>query len=192
MIWTRARWSVAIISSLAFATTPSAAQTGNGRVTGTITDRTAGAPISNVAITVVGTTLGARSGADGKFTINDVPAGRSTTESRAHRLHAGRSARHSCPRPNGDRQHGDVHGDRHARPDGRYRLRHAASFRSHRRYRIGHAECRADAGAVARADAARCGARRHGHAGVVGARVARCRFACAAVRPSPATTSRCT
>ena len=82
MIWTRARWSVAILSSLAFATT-SAAQTGNGRVTGTITDRTAGAPISNVAITVVGTTLGARSGADGKFTINEVPAG-------AQRLRAAR------------------------------------------------------------------------------------------------------
>ena len=82
MIWTRARWSVAILSSLAFATT-SAAQTGNGRVTGTITDRTAGAPISNVAITVVGTTLGARSGTDGKFTINEVPAG-------AQRLRAAR------------------------------------------------------------------------------------------------------
>jgi hypothetical protein len=41
------------------------------------------APISNVAITVVGTTLGARSGADGKFTINEVPAG-------AQRLRAAR------------------------------------------------------------------------------------------------------
>src|SRR5262245_10833354 len=83
MIRTRARWSVALISSLVVAAAPSAAQSGNGRVTGTVTDRTAGAPIPNVAVTVVGTALGARSGADGKFTINEVPAG-------AQRLRAAR------------------------------------------------------------------------------------------------------
>ena len=83
MIRTRARWTVAVVSSALFAAIPVAAQTGNGRVTGTVTDRTAGAPISNVAVTVVGTALGARTGVDGRFTINEVPAG-------AQRLRAAR------------------------------------------------------------------------------------------------------
>jgi hypothetical protein len=74
MIWTRARWSLALVSSL-LAATSAAAQTGNGRVTGIVTDRTAGAPVSNVSITVVGTSLGGRTGPDGHFTIAEVPAG---------------------------------------------------------------------------------------------------------------------
>ena len=83
MIWTRASWSLACLSSLVLAATSATAQTGTGRVTGTVTERTAGAPVSNVAITVVGTALGARTGADGRFTINEVPAG-------AQRLRAAR------------------------------------------------------------------------------------------------------
>jgi TonB-linked SusC/RagA family outer membrane protein len=54
---------------------PAATAQSTGRITGTITDRTAGAPVANVNVTVVGTPLGARTGNDGKFTINDVPAG---------------------------------------------------------------------------------------------------------------------
>ena len=83
MTWTRARWSLATVSSLIFAAAAATAQTGNGRVSGTIIDRTAGAPISNVAVAVVGTTIGARTGADGRFTINEVPSG-------AQRLRASR------------------------------------------------------------------------------------------------------
>ena len=83
MIWTRASWSLACLSSLVLAATSATAQTGTGRVTGTVTERTAGAPVSNVAITVVGTSLGARTGADGRFTINEVPVG-------AQRLRAAR------------------------------------------------------------------------------------------------------
>src|SRR5690348_13719255 len=46
-----------------------------GRITGTVTDRTAGAPIANVSVTVTGTALGARTGPDGRYTINGVPTG---------------------------------------------------------------------------------------------------------------------
>jgi TonB-dependent starch-binding outer membrane protein SusC len=74
MTWTRARFSLAVVSSLVLAAS-APAQTSTGRVSGTITDRTAGAPISNVAVGIVGTALGARTGADGRYTINEVPAG---------------------------------------------------------------------------------------------------------------------
>ena len=60
------------------ATTVNAAgaqQAGTGRITGTVTDRTAGAPIPNVSVTVTGSTAGGRTGADGRYTIADVPAG---------------------------------------------------------------------------------------------------------------------
>ena len=66
MIWTRARRSLAIGSSLFCAMASATAQTGTGRVSGVVTDRTAGAPIANVAITVAGTTLGARTGPEGQ------------------------------------------------------------------------------------------------------------------------------
>ncbi|HXT15390.1 MAG TPA: TonB-dependent receptor [Gemmatimonadaceae bacterium] len=48
---------------------------GTGRITGIVADRVAGAPIANVSITISGTTLGARTGVDGRYTINEVPAG---------------------------------------------------------------------------------------------------------------------
>ena len=60
-----------------------AQQAGTGRIIGTITDRTAGAPIQNVSVTVTGSALGGRTGTDGKYTIADVPAG-------ARRLHVAR------------------------------------------------------------------------------------------------------
>src|SRR5262249_30336315 len=73
MNWKRALSALALGSLFTSAALPAAAQT--ARITGTITDRTAGAPIPNVTVTVVGTQLGARSGADGRYTIADVPAG---------------------------------------------------------------------------------------------------------------------
>jgi TonB-dependent starch-binding outer membrane protein SusC len=51
------------------------AQGSAGRIVGLITDRTAGAPVPNVSVTVNGTQLGGRTGADGRYTIGEVPAG---------------------------------------------------------------------------------------------------------------------
>ena len=73
MTWKAVLESLAVAAALA-ATTAQAQEPG-GRITGTITDRTAGAPIVNVAVTVVGTQLGARTDVAGKFSINNVPAG---------------------------------------------------------------------------------------------------------------------
>ncbi len=73
MNWKRALSALALGSLFTGAALPAAAQT--GRIIGTVTDRTAGAPIPNVTVTVVGTPLGARSGPDGRYSIADVPAG---------------------------------------------------------------------------------------------------------------------
>ena len=48
-----------------------------GRITGSVTGET-GAPLQGVQVSVVGTQLGARTGADGRYTITAVPAGRHT------------------------------------------------------------------------------------------------------------------
>jgi hypothetical protein len=75
-----------------------AQQAGTGRIIGTITDRTAGAPIQNVSVTVTGSALGGRTGTDGKYTIADVPGGRATTPCRpASAMH--RSTNRSRCRP---------------------------------------------------------------------------------------------
>jgi TonB-linked SusC/RagA family outer membrane protein len=74
MNWKRALSALALGSLFSSAAFPAAAQT-VGRITGVITDRTAGAPIPNVTVTIVGTQLGARSGADGRYTIAEVPVG---------------------------------------------------------------------------------------------------------------------
>ncbi len=79
---------LAIASALAMitgaASTAAAQGGGTGRISGTVTDRIAGAPVANVSIAVVGTQLGARTGPDGKFTVTDVPAG--TRRVRASRI----------------------------------------------------------------------------------------------------------
>ena len=90
MTRTRRSTSMRVLTRLTFAAlvaglvTPAGAQQpGSGRITGTVTDRTAGAPIQNVSVTIAGTTLGGRTGADGRYTIADVPAG-------AQRIHVAR------------------------------------------------------------------------------------------------------
>ena len=75
MNWMRAILCLALVPILAAGVPLAAAQTGGGRITGTVTDRIAGAPVSNVAVTITGTKLGARTGADGRYSIADVPAG---------------------------------------------------------------------------------------------------------------------
>lgn len=71
MKWMRALTCLVLSAGLARAAHAQAA----GRISGTITDRTAGAPIANVSVTVTGTTLGARTGPDGRYAISGVPAG---------------------------------------------------------------------------------------------------------------------
>ena len=70
---------------------------------------------------------------DGQYTIADVPAG--THRVSQPRASATRRSTSTSISPPADRdgQHRAVRGDRHARPDGRRRLRHAAAFGSHRR-----------------------------------------------------------
>jgi TonB-linked SusC/RagA family outer membrane protein len=53
-----------------------------GRITGTVADSAAGYPVSGVSITIVGTTLGAVSSDDGRYTIPGVPAGSYVVEGR--------------------------------------------------------------------------------------------------------------
>src|SRR5689334_5967073 len=75
MVSTRALARLALLPALFAAFTSVGAQATAGRITGLITDRTVGAPIANVTVTVAGTQLGARTGADGRYSINDVPPG---------------------------------------------------------------------------------------------------------------------
>src|SRR5688572_26324055 len=53
-----------------------------GRVVGRVVDASSGTGLTDVAIQVVGTTIGTQSGIDGRFTINNVPAGTVTLQAR--------------------------------------------------------------------------------------------------------------
>lgn len=53
-----------------------------GRITGLVSDSAAAFPVTGVNITVIGTTLGAVSGDNGRYTITAVPAGTYTLEAR--------------------------------------------------------------------------------------------------------------
>jgi TonB-dependent starch-binding outer membrane protein SusC len=59
------------------AATPAAAQ-GTGRITGTVTAAETGAPVADATVTVQGTALSARTGADGRYTLAGVPTGTQT------------------------------------------------------------------------------------------------------------------
>jgi TonB-linked SusC/RagA family outer membrane protein len=59
-----------------------AAHAQTGRITGIISDSTAGFPVSGVNIAVVGSTLGGVSGDNGRYTINGVPPGTYAVEAR--------------------------------------------------------------------------------------------------------------
>jgi len=72
---TRVLSRLALLPAFLAAVASASAQGTAGRISGLITDRTAGAPIPNVSVTIVGTQIGARSGPDGRYTINDVPPG---------------------------------------------------------------------------------------------------------------------
>lgn len=73
------RATLAVLSLLA---APAAAQQSPGKVVGRVIDGTSGAPLPDVGIQIVGTTLGASSGPDGRFAIYNVPAGTVTIHAR--------------------------------------------------------------------------------------------------------------
>ncbi|MHB1071407.1 MAG: SusC/RagA family TonB-linked outer membrane protein [Gemmatimonadaceae bacterium] len=52
-----------------------AAQQSRGSISGRVTDEASGQPLSNVAVVVAGTTLGARTNAEGRYSIANVPTG---------------------------------------------------------------------------------------------------------------------
>lgn len=58
------------------------AQAPTGRITGRIVDAASGAPITDVAVKIAGTTIGGMSGLEGRFSILRVPAGTTTLEVR--------------------------------------------------------------------------------------------------------------
>jgi len=65
-------------------TSPAAGQpaAGSGRIVGRVVDANTGAGISDVQVRVEGTTLGALSGVDGRFTVTGVPAGAASLQVR--------------------------------------------------------------------------------------------------------------
>ena len=70
----------AVVAPASTARAQAAQQT--GRVVGRVIDAGSGAGITGVGVQVVGTTLGAQSGVDGRFTILNVPAGSVTVQAR--------------------------------------------------------------------------------------------------------------
>src|SRR3954471_11210923 len=72
MKWTRVLGLLAAFSLSATAT----AQSGPGRISGTVTEAESGQPIPDVNISVANTTIGAHSGPDGKFLIPSIAPGR--------------------------------------------------------------------------------------------------------------------
>jgi len=70
------RWTTMLLCLLGLALLPAAAYgQGGGRITGTVTTGTPAQPVVGAAVTVVGTELRAVTGANGQFTLTNVPAG---------------------------------------------------------------------------------------------------------------------
>ncbi len=65
-----------LLAVATFSALSAAAQT--GRVVGVVTDATTGTPVPGANVFVVGTTLGAATDPDGRYAIEDVPAGPQT------------------------------------------------------------------------------------------------------------------
>ena len=64
-----------LLSAALAATIPLSAQDTGGAVAGRVVDRAADRPLSDVQVSVVGTNLGARTDADGRYVVRGVPAG---------------------------------------------------------------------------------------------------------------------
>ncbi len=71
-----------MLAALLFAPIPVFAQSFTGRIVGRVIDAASGHGLTDVAIQVVGTTLGTQSRVDGRYVINRVPAGTVTLQVR--------------------------------------------------------------------------------------------------------------
>ncbi|MFL5608350.1 MAG: carboxypeptidase regulatory-like domain-containing protein, partial [Gemmatimonadaceae bacterium] len=70
------RWTPLLaLPALLLALPPARAQ-GAGRLVGVVTESPAGQPVSDVNVNVIGTRLGAHTGADGRYAISGVAPGR--------------------------------------------------------------------------------------------------------------------
>ena len=82
-VHTRRRAVLLALTLLAVVGAPAAlAAQATGRVVGRVVDASSGAGLTDVAIQVVGTTLGTQSGVDGRYSIHNVPAGTVTLQAR--------------------------------------------------------------------------------------------------------------
>ncbi len=70
-----ARWLLATVTIGLFAAQPVAAQETTGRIIGRVLETSSQGPLANVSVTVVGTTLGAYTHADGGYSLTAVPPG---------------------------------------------------------------------------------------------------------------------
>ncbi|MEO7083816.1 MAG: SusC/RagA family TonB-linked outer membrane protein [Gemmatimonadaceae bacterium] len=76
------RVSTRVVPAFLFFLMATAAAAQTGRITGSVTDSTAGFPISGVSIVVIGTSFGATTADDGHYTVTNVPSGTYTIEAR--------------------------------------------------------------------------------------------------------------
>lgn len=74
--------AVALLAALSVTTAVSAQEPATGRIVGTVTDSASGQPLSAVAVSVAGTRLGGVTDDAGRYSINGVPAGTHTLETR--------------------------------------------------------------------------------------------------------------
>ena len=76
-------WYSSLATSLLFVLASAAsAQNTTGRITGVVTDSGTNHPVSGVQVTVAGGRLGATSDAEGRYNINNVPAGTHVLDAR--------------------------------------------------------------------------------------------------------------
>lgn len=87
----RSAWKQLAVSLLVAVAFPLGAQAQTGSISGTITDRGTRQPVSDAAVGIIGTVMAARTGPDGRYRINGVPAG--THQVRATRLGYGAETR---------------------------------------------------------------------------------------------------
>ncbi|HET7553833.1 MAG TPA: SusC/RagA family TonB-linked outer membrane protein [Gemmatimonadaceae bacterium] len=73
---------IALLAVISFTTTAGAQEPATGQITGVVSDSTTGQPLSSVSVSVAGTRLGDLTDAQGRYTIDRVPAGTLTLQTR--------------------------------------------------------------------------------------------------------------
>ena len=81
MSWTRI---LTLVGALLLPVSAALAQGGTGTVTGTVVDAQTARPLADVAVTAVGTGRSTVTGADGRYTLTQVPAGARTVRASRH------------------------------------------------------------------------------------------------------------